>query len=288
MMRYVRLIGLFVCFFFIVTVDLQAQKPGKLKVMSFNIRMNYQDDGVNNWGFRKSYLTDVIKKHKPDLLGIQEAYFPQFVDLKNLMVEYDAFGPVDGRQGAESVGVLYLKTKMCLIDSGTFWLSQTPAIQSLGWDANLRRTVTWGKFEIKDSGRKLFFFTTHFDFKGKQAPGESTKLLLKKVKEIAGQEIAVVTGDFNFRETSKHYKMLTEGLGDGYRFFDSYHLANEKIGPTWSLNSFGKTAEIKRGKIDFIFSNHRYRVSKYENIAEHKGDFYPSDHNPQVATYYFK
>lgn len=261
-----------------------AQKGNSLNIMSFNIRMNYQDDGINNWEHRRVYMTDLIKRYQPDLLGIQEAYYPQYADMKDLLPDYDSFGPVEGRQGAESVAAFYRKNQLTCLDSGTFWLSETPEEQSVGWDANLRRTVTWGAFQIKSNGQKVYLFVTHFDHKGKKAIEESAKLLLQKVQEIAGDNQAFITGDFNFTEESPYYKILTTEQDVAKPFYDTSKLAKEYIGPAWTLNNFGLTPIEKRSKIDYIFSNKRIPVVRFENIYEHQENVYPSDHNPQMVT----
>lgn len=254
-----------------------------LSVMTFNIRMNYKDDGPNNWPFRREYMTDLINHYQPDLLGAQECYYPQYKDMRRLLPDYESFGPVEGRQGAESVAVFYRRDHFELLDSGTFWLSETPHKQSLGWDANLRRTVTWGAFTINSSGRKVYFFVTHFDHKGAVARQESAKLLLHKVNEIAGEDYAFIVGDFNLREESLYYRILTSGSGEAPPFFDTNKLAESYYGPWWTLQDFGKIPVEKRPKIDYIFANKNVGVASFVNIADQRGDVFPSDHNPQLA-----
>lgn len=278
---------LFFIFFSVYLIGLGetcAQEKKTLHIMSFNIRMNYQDDGVNNWEHRRIYMTDLIKHYQPHLLGIQEAYYPQYADMKDLLSDYGSFGPVEGRQGAESVAAFYRKDQLTCLDSGTFWLSETPDEQSVGWDADLRRTVTWGAFHIKSNGQKIYLFVTHFDHKGKKAIEESAKLLLQKVQEIAGDSQAFITGDFNFREESPYYKILTTEHDVAKPFYDTSKLAQKYIGPAWTLHDFGKIPEEKRSKIDYIFTNKKVHVIRFQNIDEHRGDLYPSDHNPQIVT----
>ena len=45
----------------------------KLKVMSFNLRVEAQIDGINNLINRKGKILDVIATEAPDLIGFQEA-----------------------------------------------------------------------------------------------------------------------------------------------------------------------------------------------------------------------
>jgi endonuclease/exonuclease/phosphatase family metal-dependent hydrolase len=253
-------------------------------VMSFNIRMNYQDDGPNNWEHRRDWMADLVNYHKPALLGTQETFYPQYVDLKERLPEYDSFGPVEGRQGAESVAIFYLKSHYELVASGTFWLSPTPETQSLGWDAALRRVVTWGEFATKTNNLRVFFFATHFDHMGNTARKESVNMLLQQVHEIAGRITAFIAGDFNLRPDSDYYTTLTAGTDGLPRFYDTRTMAEEPYGPPWTIHNFGKTAVDERPRIDYIFTNKELEVLEYVNISEQRGDVFPSDHNPQMAT----
>lgn len=283
-MKHKILVILLIFKFLIGVEEIYAQNETTLNIMSFNIRMNYQDDGVNNWEHRRIYMTDLIKRHQPDLLGIQEAYYSQYADMKNLLFDYSSFGPIEGRQGAESVAVFYRKNQLTCLDSGTFWLSETPDIQSTGWDADLRRTVTWGAFHIKSNGQQVYLFVTHFDHKEKKAIEESAKLLLHRVREIAGDNQAFITGDFNFKEESPYYKILTTKHEVAQPFYDTGKLTKQYVGPAWTLHNFGLMPIEKRPKIDYIFTNKKVQVIRFKNIDEHWGDVYPSDHNPQMAT----
>lgn len=254
-----------------------------IAVMSFNIRMNYQDDGANNWEHRRDWMADLVAYYRPGLLGTQETFYPQYIDLKDRLPDYDSFGPVEGRQGAESVGIFYRKSEYRLLSSGTFWLSPTPERQSLGWDAALRRTVAWGEFAIRPHGIRIFFFNTHFDHKGTVAREESARLLLAKVREIAGDATAVITGDFNLRPQSEYYRKLTAGADGLPPLYDTQAMTARPYGPAWTIHNFGKTPVEERPRIDYIFTNKKVEVAGYVNIAEQRGEVFPSDHNPQMA-----
>ena len=50
-----------------------------------------------------------------------------------------------------------------------FWLSNTPDIPSIGWDAALKRITTVGSFTMSKSNDKLIIYNSHFDHIGKIA-----------------------------------------------------------------------------------------------------------------------
>lgn len=67
----------------------------------------------------------------------------------------------------------------------------------------------------------FFAFVTHFDHKGDTAQRASVGLLQAKVREIAGDHLAFIMGDFNLRPTSAHYQSLTAGTSGEKGFYDA-------------------------------------------------------------------
>jgi len=61
------------------------------------------------------------------------------------------------------MGVFYRKDKLELLESGNFWLSETPEKPgSMSWGVNLPRLVTWGQFERVADSFRFCFYDTHF------------------------------------------------------------------------------------------------------------------------------
>lgn len=49
--------------------------------MSFNFRYATAADGENRWDNRRHLVTQVIRGHRPDVVGLQEAPAPQLDEL---------------------------------------------------------------------------------------------------------------------------------------------------------------------------------------------------------------
>src|SRR5215213_6035640 len=97
-----------------------------LRVMTFNIRYNEPRDGVNAWANRKTKVADVIRFHKADLVGVQEAQFNQLQDLEKLLPDFAWCGVGrDGENKGEFSAILYRKAHFKLLETKTFWLSET-------------------------------------------------------------------------------------------------------------------------------------------------------------------
>lgn len=193
---------LFIVMLYCLCFTSLAQKQcDSISVISFNIRLNTSDDGVNIWDNRKANVLNMVNVEKPDFLCIQEAYFVQLDYLdKNLPdFSYIGVGRDDGEHGGEHMAILYNKNRFKVEAHGDFWLSETPDVCSRGWDAACHRIVTWGYFVDNQTGKHIYCFNTHLDHVGEVARRESLKLISKRIKTIVKDKKAPVflTGDFN-------------------------------------------------------------------------------------------
>jgi endonuclease/exonuclease/phosphatase family metal-dependent hydrolase len=268
----------------------QAVSSGNaLRVMSFNIRYNEPRDGVNAWPNRKTKVSDVIRFHKADLVGVPEAQFNQLQDLEKLLPDFAWCGV--GRDGAEKgefSAVFYRKSRFKLLATETFWLSETPAkIGSKGWDANFPRIVTWANFQDRQTKKKFFFFNTHFDHIGAKARAESAKLLLAEVPRIAGKLPFVITGDFNATEDTDVYRILTGKEEAGaFKLLDGRYLSRHgHFGGISTWNAF-KELEPNR-KIDYVFVGAGTKVLEHGVLSDRWEGLWASDHLPVLAELVF-
>ena len=200
------------------------------------------------------------------------------------MQEYTYFGAGrnDGKQAGEHSAILYKKDRFAVIDSGNFWLSETPDKPGLGWDAVCcNRICSWAKFSDKLTGKKFYVFNVHFDHQGVVARKESGKLMVSKIKEIAKDAPVICTGDFNSTPETEQIKGMASILQDAYSITEQ-----PPYGPVGTTNSFKFTAPMKR-RIDYIFVSKHFGVSKYAVLTDAKDQRYPSDHLPVTADIYF-
>jgi endonuclease/exonuclease/phosphatase family metal-dependent hydrolase len=164
--------------FLALSFSLRAQE---LNVMTFNIRYNTSSDDKDAWPYRKDKVASQILFHEVQLLGVQEALHDQMTDLKERLpkFKYVGVGRDDGREKGEYSAIFYDTTRLQLLISQTFWLSETPTVAgSKGWDADITRIVTWAKFKDRKTKKIFFAFNTHFDHIGKEARRESAKIIL--------------------------------------------------------------------------------------------------------------
>jgi endonuclease/exonuclease/phosphatase family metal-dependent hydrolase len=182
------------------------------KVMTYNLRLDTKNDGINAWPNRKEKVFKLIKKQKPAILGIQEALHNQMVDMKTNLTQYDyvGVGRDDGKTKGEYSAIFYQKGRFRVIESSTFWLSETPEIPgSKSWDAAITRVATWAKLYDKKSRDTIFCINTHFDHIGKVAREKSVDIIKTFINKLAGKYPVILTGDLNIEPTETPYSIAT-------------------------------------------------------------------------------
>jgi endonuclease/exonuclease/phosphatase family metal-dependent hydrolase len=253
-----------------------------LRVMTFNIRFDNPEDGINSWENRSNFVVKTLGKESPDILGLQEVLQRQLVYLIEELKDYSyvGVGRDDGKTGGEYSPVLYKKERFQVLEWGTFWLSATPEdTGSVGWDAALPRICTWVKFNDLRDNRQFFFLNTHFDHMGQNARMESARLILNFIAKNTSGLPVIVTGDFNSGPSQEPYLILTNP-GNGLQ--DVCLLANNpQVCSEGSFNGFGNSDEKER--IDLILLKGNCNVLSVEMLKEKKGEMYISDHWPVVA-----
>jgi endonuclease/exonuclease/phosphatase family metal-dependent hydrolase len=252
-----------------------------VRVMSFNIRCANCDDGENNWENRKSLVLGRIQSFQPDLLGIQECRDDAQAEfVKRNLKEYQFYGVQRGGAGdtaLEMAPVLFRKSSFQIIQSGHFWLSETPQIPgSKSWDSVFARTATWVQLLHQPSGRTLVFLNTHFDYQPTAIQGAAL-LLRQWVERTVQQYSLILTGDFNADKNSSAYQCLT---GDGM-LLDVHRQvrSNGKDEPTF--HGFGQPTELS--PIDWMLASDHFEVDNALVDTSHEGNHYPSDHYPILA-----
>lgn len=179
-----------------------------IKAMSFNVKIN--GDGYQSNDNRLPRVVEMIKRHAADSIGVQEADKWWTDNLEKALPQYARVGTYrdDGISLGESCSIFYLKDKFELVESGDFWLSETPDTPSKGWDGGCSRVVTYAILKDKSTGFVYAHFNTHFDNVGETAKHESVPLLASRIAHIAPDIPVVLTGDFNTREGSEIYENL--------------------------------------------------------------------------------
>jgi len=266
----------------LLSVQLNAQKNTALNIMTYNIRYSTEKDGVNAWSKRKDNVKALVKFHEVDVLCAQEALAEQFdAILESSDFEAVGAGRDDGQRKGEFSPIFYNKNRFTKKDGGVFWLSPTPNVPSIGWDAMFNRVCTWVRLYDKINKKEFLVFNTHYDHVGVQARIESAKLIKQKIQEIAPKLPVVYTGDLNVTPETDAIATIKSFLSD------SKEVSIEPpYGPEGTFNGFKFDSPLK-DRIDYIFINKGFKVQKYGVITDSKEQRYFSDHLPVFAKLFF-
>ena len=257
------------------------------RAMSFNIRYDNPADGEDAWPHRREKVASMVRFHRADVVGLQEALLRQVEDLQSALPDFAWLGVSrsPGRED-ERCAVFYRRERFELIEQGTFWLSETPGEPgSRSWDAALPRIVTWAKLGDRRGGATFHLFNTHFDHLGETARRESARLVRRKLVEIAGRgEPVVVVGDMNAPPESEPYRVLTssDGRGEPPLLRDAFFVSRSPHhGPTSSWNAFRAIEPGRR--IDFVLVSAGIDVQQHGILSDTFDGRFPSDHLPVLA-----
>jgi len=252
-----------------------------IKVMSFNIRYGLADDGENHWHNRKSLALARVRAFAPDLLGLQECRDDHQADFVRLgLPDYHFLGihrQGPGDTALEMAPLLFRRAAFTLLDSGCFWLSETPAIPgSISWGSAYPRTVTWARLACRDTKAELVYVNTHFDFEPTAIDGDA-RCLRHWLDQFRAQTPLIVTGDFNAAKESDAYRLLT---GDG-ALLDALRQVHPPGEDDATFHAFGR--EEERAAIDWILATGHFRVLEAQIDRSRQGNLFPSDHYPVTA-----
>jgi endonuclease/exonuclease/phosphatase family metal-dependent hydrolase len=270
-----------------------SASPPALAVMSFNVLCSFCDlRNFDPWSERLVDFGDIVARHDPDLIGLQELSPPP---INNGMEVEQILAHAPGRTAISFTSapgaypdatILYRTTRFNVLDHGSYWLSPTPDVpMSIGFaKTQLPRLVVWARLaDNAAGGRELYFATTHFD-NNSPSQEKSAPLLQERTAPFAANQPVIVVGDFNSRPDSTAYRILTTDASRGFVFQNAFDLTplrvvtNQTPPPAYDVND----------RIDHIFlagSGITWSVRDWVVDLTVYGakQRYPSDHFPVVA-----
>lgn len=263
----------------IVIDDIPEKNEDATRIMSFNLRC--ANDGKQTITNRSKVAVEIIKQYAPDSFGVQECT-PRWKRIlaTKLDGKYACVGAARDFYGpfTEYSSIYYLKDKYNLIDSGTFWLSETPEKRwTKSFDSSCYRIASWALLEDKETGARYTHINTHLDHVLESTREQQMKVLIDCVNSVANGSPIIMTGDFNAYEDSSVYAVACQS------FNDSKTVAKvSDDGPTFTkYDTLEK--DLDKGAIDFVFTSKELEVDTYKIIRNTVQDIYPSDHFPVVA-----
>lgn len=259
-----------------------------IKVMSFNLRIEAEMDGINILTNRKGKILDAIYKEGPDLIGFQEAEDSTRDWLRESLGEYTVIGcGRDRGYVGESAPLAFRRDKFEMIGMEVFWLSDSPDTPGTRYEGSDQshccRMATSVVLKPRESEEVILFVNTHTDHVGQKARSLASAQLLEY---ITGKKLpCILTGDFNAVPGSEEIMMLTSSkdislIDVTSRIEGTFH----GFGSFFTEPRFVERFGGKGIKIDYIFTNLSADAHRSYAVEDrHEDGVYISDHYPIVA-----
>lgn len=250
-----------------------------LKVMSFNVRTMAAQDGPNGWDKRRDLFADTIRQLHPDVIGTQELNKQQGDDTVERLPEYTWFGRDRfGGHNDEHMGIFYRKDRLKVVESGDFWLSDTPdKVASITWGNIFPRMVNWALFEHLPDHKRFYLLDTHFPYRDQDedARTRGAREIAAWIAKLPPDVPVIITGDFNTEPSSEAHTVLTATLKD------AWNTVPKREGPAKTFHDFTGKAAVQ---IDWILYR-GVKANAMSTITTSKDGRYPSDHFPVQADF---
>ena len=248
-----------------------------ITICSLNLR-TADNPNKNTQSIREPLIADFVATYKPDSIGTQECEVFWRIRLDTVLVGYERAMSVPTGVTTKNY-IWYNPETLTKIDSGVFWLSETPDKESKGFGSKYYISCCWAIFEVKATGARYVHFNAHLDAYNADIREKEIEVLLDRVQPFLDEGYAVLmTGDYNCTIDSNPAKRVLE------TGFISSQLEAPKTSTLGTFNSFKDRSEREyTGPIDFIFANENATPNEVEVIDKWpdangvKG--FMSDHN---------
>ncbi len=243
-------------------------------IMTFNVRcISGADKNEYSWKNRASLICDLLQENMPSIICMQENQKEQYAFFKRFLKGYDSVATYrDSGTLSECLPVFYRTDMYELIDTQTFWLSDTPDKMSNTWDSEYFRICTFVILINKNTDKEFIVANVHIDYKSRETQIKSIRLIYERLS--AFNLPTVVMGDFNCdsdSETVAFAKQYFVDVGQGFE--------DENKG---TFNNFNN--EYASKKKDYIVQlPDSFAVRNYKVIDKKYNDHYASDHFPVYA-----
>jgi endonuclease/exonuclease/phosphatase family metal-dependent hydrolase len=251
-----------------------------LRIATYNIRRQGKEKlRSRKWKKRLPTVIQTIKAIQPDIIGFQEPIKQQVADLAVQLKNYAWFGSGRGKSylgfGTDEYNpIFYNKKRFILRKKGTFRIN-CKSLFKRHTQGLLPRICTWGIFEVKETGEKIYVYNTHLDHKFSSARCNQLKNIITMMKQhnVKNGNNIVLLGDFNTELDGKVRPILDE-----MKLHNTKELAKKRKGP--EITSPGWDNKDPRC-IDHILANKDKKQTKVnQHVVLQQTKQQSSDHYP--------
>jgi endonuclease/exonuclease/phosphatase family metal-dependent hydrolase len=245
-------------------------------------------EALNSWESRAPLQVRTIARYQPDLIGFQEMEPVKLATYRTELTAYEALQPA---HPDELPSIFWLRDRWELVESGQFWLSDTPDVRGADWDASDPLPVEWVRLRIRGSDIEILHINTQFEDGpwGERSRRASSRLLIERAAALRFSCSApvILTGDFNCNPWTEPYRLFIEaGFVDTYRAAghadsvdsSTFHglQGQEYFALEWGDELFWRVDWILTGNS----STTRLQTVSCTIVRDAAPPVYPSDHYP--------
>lgn len=253
-------------------------KSSQLKIVTYNTAAPWGNilKGTSS-NKRVRLFAEQMANLAPDSFGVQELNSDWAGKMETLLPDYAFYGMKRGGDSKEKMsemnGIYYLESKYNLLQSDTFWISETPDTESRFAGAGCHRICSYVVLQNRITGFTYVHFNTHFDNVSEEARTLGGNLIAERAAQLTetyGKIAVVITGDFN-QDSSGTACTALQSAG---------YINASAVSPTGdACPTYHAWGEYTEGKpIDFIFTNNALHAADYKIHTEKVDDTFVSDH----------
>jgi endonuclease/exonuclease/phosphatase family metal-dependent hydrolase len=214
-----------------------------------------------------------VSRVMPDVICFQEMQGLHYNYLEDVMPDYTSVMAFrDNSIIREGCSIFYRTDRFEEIESGHFWLSETPDVMSRDWGSAHYRVCVYVCLKDRNTGKEFIVFNTHLDHKSEKARIKGIEVVLDKIEALGGRP-AFLMGDLNATENTPTIQSTKENFDDAKKIALS---TTDQKTPTY--NNWG--AADGKSLIDYILvSKGDATVSEYHVLNNCYDGVYSSDHS---------
>jgi endonuclease/exonuclease/phosphatase family metal-dependent hydrolase len=256
-----------------VTVNLAKSEGEEFTLMSTNVRCYAPDDLLKKSLFyRMELIATDVSRVMPDVICFQEMQGLHYNYLEEVMPDYTSVMAFrDNSIIREGCSIFYRTDRFEEIESGHFWLSETPEVKSKDWGSAHYRICVYVCLKDRNTGKEFIVFNTHLDHKSEEARIKGIQVVLNKIQELEGRT-AFLVGDMNAAGNSKTIESTKQS------FDDAKKIAAVSDGNKYTYNNWGNPGG--KSLVDYILiSKGDATVNEYHVLNNCYNGVYSSDHS---------
>ena len=247
----------------------------KLKIMSFNMRMDQARDGDNHFSCRKARIIEFLNEQKSDVIGFQEITPTMREWLVETFPDYYMVGVGRAADYSDETSLIaFRKDTMALVSCDTVMLSSTPRVFGSRYDGSDQsgcpREYVKALLKHRDIAEPFYIYNVHTDHLGAISRQLASTQLMQDI--TSHDKKFFLTGDFNAEPDTPEITMITK--------CSTRAIKDASATLSGTFHNFGR--EQNPWKIDYIFTDADTTVLESVRVEDHPapGTPYISDHNP--------